>query len=193
MTTFQVACFILLWIVIGAEGVLLMLLYRHVEISYARRRGLGVGTQAPSLTIRDTQGRPRGLSELLAADYTLLVFGSPGCAGCRALLSDHDVRRFLSTRGILGYFLAQRSDLHEDHVVDPSLEIVTVEQRAFNVYAIDETPFAYIVTRTGTIVARGSVGEGLHRLVRLCDSVNQRDRGAAQIPIQVAPMNRSSR
>jgi cytochrome oxidase Cu insertion factor (SCO1/SenC/PrrC family) len=190
MTTLQVAGFILLWIVIAVEGVLLLLLYRHVGLMYGHKEsGLAVDLPAPPLLAQAAQGQRVTLPELLKADYNLLVFGSPGCSGCRALLQDHGVSPFLTARGMAGYFLTDHSEMSTD---DVSLEMLGVDKKAFQNYAINETPFAYIVARGGTIIARGDVGGGLQDLARLCEQAHRHDHSSAQAPIHVSPAHRAS-
>ncbi len=184
MTTLQMVGFVLLWIVIIAEGTLLFLLYRHVGLIYARSSGgLAVGTQAPDLLATGADGRTRSMADLLTADDSILVFGSPTCPGCQALLQDAGLRRFLASRSISGYFLTRSTTRGHSAATSlnysPSLDVLTVNPETFKEYAVTTTPFAYVVTRTGTIVARGAAAEPRH-LRDLCDQARRSDRSATQ-------------
>lgn len=187
MTTLQMVAFVVLWIVIITEGALLFLLYRHVGLLYARRadEGLAAGMQAPPLLARDAQGTGRPLSELLSADLNLLVFGSPTCSGCRALLTDRHMHSFLAGRAIPGYFLLKQSEARQLDRGDTPLAMLTVDEQSFGDYRITLTPFAYIVTRMGTIVAGGPVGGGLRSVTDVCDQALQYHHQSLRAPIQV--------
>ncbi len=189
MTTLLLISFIVLWIVIIGEGILLFQLYRHVALVYAPKgNGLAVGTPAPHLVAYDSVGRKVPLQELLTTDHVVLVFGSPTCAGCRSLLRNRDVRRLLSMRSVPGYFLSTSGGTTADIITSlrsvPSLDVLTIENKALHAYAVASTPFAYVVARTGTISARGLVG-GPEDLVELCDDAYKRDHVAAQPSSQI--------
>ena len=175
MTTPQLAGFILLWISIGVEGVLLFLLYKQVALLYGNKdEGLPVGAQAPPLRVRDVTGKTLALGEMLTSDHNLLVFGSLGCSGCQTLLQDRSVGPLLAEQSVRGYFLLQDSP-EADHGVpllsrpEGSFVVVTTDGETFADYAVRSVPFAYVVTRTSTIVARGPVGGGTHALRSLCE------------------------
>ncbi len=194
MTTLQLASFILLWLVIIVEGALLLLLYRHVGLIYARHySGLAVGTQAPPFLLVTARGVAVTLSEVLTGDYNLLVFGSYDCSGCRTLLLDHNISRFLTARAIPGYFLIKHSDVVAKDVSDPPLVVLTVDKRIFSDYGITATPFAYVVTRAGVVVARSLITEGAQSIELLCDEAHQRTHGSVQVPLQMAPTQQRSR
>jgi len=53
----------------------------------ARPPGLGVGDPAPPFRLRDLDGRPVALAELLAEGPLLLVFGDARCESCDAALA----------------------------------------------------------------------------------------------------------
>jgi len=193
MVTLQMVSFVLLWIVIIAEGILLWSLYRHVGLLYvARTHGLVVGTQAPPVLARDARGDVQALPDLLSADYNLLIFGALSCSGCRALLKDQEVRSFLAARAVPGYFLVKHRDA-ADGVDHPSMDFLAVDEKTFTDYQIAVTPFAYVIDRTGTITVGGPVGGGLPSLIELCEQAYRRGRRPAQVPIQVAPIQHTGR
>ncbi len=198
MTMLQVTSFILLWIVVGAEGVLLFLLYRQAARAYApKHNGLTVGTPAPSLSARNAQGQGLALPDLLQTDYNLLLFGSLDCSGCRNLLLDHGVSRLLASRAMSGYFLdfapGAAADATDSLGVSPSLPVMTIDQDSFVDYAVEEMPFAYILSRSGVVVARASVGEGLQRVTELCDLAHPQDHAPAPSLVPVSSVRRAGR
>jgi len=187
MTMLQFISFVLLWAVLIAEGAALYLLYRHVAIAYAPQKGLAVGTQAPHLRARNAEGRKVSLAELLTADYNLLVFGSPACTNCRTLLLDRGVRQLLIAQSIGGYFLNYADELTSAAIASlgssPSLEIFSIEKNILEDYAVNATPFAYVVTRAGVIGARGHIG-GPHDIEELCEYAMKRDHPVESVQAQ---------
>ncbi len=195
MTALQLTSFILLWLVIAAEGMLLVLLYRHVGRLYAPTpEGLEVGMQAPPLLVRGGQSGKRMLPELLSGDRNLIVFGSPTCPGCQRLLEDQGVARFLTGRGMPGYFL---SDAAEDSTTEPlsmptSLEMLLVDRRAFDDYDVTTTPFAYVLTQTGAIIAQGAV-PGIRPLRKLCEQADRQVHSSVQTSVQASSIQGAGR
>lgn len=87
MTDLQIVAFVLLWIVISAEGVLLFVLYRHVALRETNiKAGLPVGTRAPNFSATNLNHESLKLADLLGQHINLLVFGSLGCQPCHTLL-----------------------------------------------------------------------------------------------------------
>ncbi len=182
MSNTQLISFILLWIVIAAEGILLFLLYRHVGFIYGQQvqnlNGLIKGTQAPSLIAKNLKGKTISLEELLTGNTTFLVFGSSHCSSCRDLLVDPKIERFLETRSIPGYFLvneteSKNGDFTKQYLEQPErpLKILMTTEEAFQNYLIPAMPFAYIVNQKGTILAGGTVGGGVKEFEGLYESV----------------------
>jgi len=199
MTTLQVVSFILLWMAIIAEGVVLVLLYRHVGLLYTRHAddGLAVGTSAPSLIVQATSGATPSLLDLLQDDITLFVFGSPSCTGCRTLLADQTVRTVLTERSVTAYFLLRQSESQATStggsVADMPLIMLTVADGSFEKFHVTSVPFAYAVTRTGTIAASGSVSDGARSLREICDSARRYYREVSQAPIPVISAQQAGR
>lgn len=198
MTTLQVVSFILLWMVIIAEGVLLVLLYRHVGLLYTRHADdrLAVGTSAPSLIVQATSGATPSLLDLLQADITLFVFGSSSCTGCRTLLADQTVRTVLTERSVTAYFLLRQSEQATstgESVADMPLIMLTVADGSFEKFHVTSVPFAYAVTRTGTIAASGTVSDGARSLREICDSARRYYLEVSQKPIPVISVQQAGR
>jgi hypothetical protein len=57
MNEFQTVAFLLLWVVIIVEGILIFFLYRHVGLIYTGKMdGLPVGSKIPSFKAQTTEG-----------------------------------------------------------------------------------------------------------------------------------------
>lgn len=194
MSNLQMVSLILLWLVIVVEGVLLFLLYRHVGLIYGQQLqklvGLAHGTKAPPFTATDSRGRSLILDELLANDYTFLIFGSSHCSSCRNLLADRDVYHFLQSHTTQGYFLVDedsKSLLHHSNGSEKFLEIIAVTAETFKNYLIPATPFAYILNRQGEILAGNTLGGGVQDMTNLfTQATNELEKiQSTHIPLQV--------
>lgn len=169
MSEFQVASFILLWIVILVEGVLLFLLYRHVALqlpmgSIENLAGLAAGSSAPMFAARDKSGNELSLTALLKTEYTLFIFGSFSCSPCRTLVFDQYLHYFLKTNTIQAYFITRATEVEDEtseflDFRENPLKIITVEEKVFEAYLIQVTPFIYILDKTGMIRASTQVDE----------------------------------
>ena len=164
MTDLQMFSFIVLWLVILTEGGLLLLLYRHVGLIYARRRNvLARGVQAPSLNATNLHGTEFGLGDLLVRERNLFIFGSLGCSPCRELLGDMDLRHFFENSSVRGYFLISITEMESEEQayfarnVSGPLEVFLVDAQTFHDYRINATPYLYVLDRSGAIVVNGPV------------------------------------
>jgi len=185
MTTLQIISFVFLWAAVIAEGGLLILLYRHVGFLFTRATGgLEVGTTAPLLLAKNSHDNTLALRDLLQANYTVLVFGSPRCLECRALLRDQNVTRFLAARALSGYFMIEASDAAAaaSLAANASLDVLIAGKGTFKDYNVRSTPFAYVLTQTGEVAARGAVADGLRSIVRLSDQAAQGFTRAESVP-----------
>jgi hypothetical protein len=186
MNELQSIAFVLLWIVLFGEGILLFILYRHVGLVYARRdSGLAVGSQAPLLPAKDVRGKRMALTDLLTAEYNLLVFGSFGCSPCRTLLMDDNISKYLKKHTIPSRFVVSATELGSDAFREfskdhqSSLEVIATESKTFGEYRVNVTPFAYMLDRHGTVVARGSVA-GPGQIMELCARGNKLNDGLTE-------------
>lgn len=177
MTELQLISFILLWLVLIVEGVLLFLLYRHVALLYAGRKaenitGLPTGAQAPGLIVRDLVGSTLHLDTLLEADRTIMIFGSFSCSPCRTILFDQYLQQFLTANSIPAYFITHYSQEADKEIEELSQrprqtpQVVFADEGAFIDYSIKVTPFVYILNRQGIIQASMAV-ENSQELLRL--------------------------
>jgi hypothetical protein len=182
MTNVQLISFILLWIVILIEGVLLVLLYRHVGQIYIRQwSGLPRGSKAPMFSAVDPRGEEVSFEDLLKTSLNLIIFGSFGCSSCHDLLRSDELLRYLATHSIAGYFLTSTSDgkngssqLEMYHSqVDGRLIVLTTSADTFSSFRVRGTPFMYILNRQGMVLAGGAVSEGPVQVVKLLGQLSR--------------------
>jgi hypothetical protein len=182
MTNIQLISFILLWVVILIEGVLLFVLYRHVGLIYLHRwSGLPQGSKAPEFSGLGSQGEKLSFENILVTNLNLLIFGSFGCHSCHNLLQSEELANYLATNSISGYFLisSNKGD-GEDYPlgtykreVDGHLKILTIAPDTFRSYLVRGTPFVYILDPQGMVLAGGAVSEGPDQIVNLLGQVSQ--------------------
>ncbi|MGH2619929.1 MAG: peroxiredoxin family protein [Anaerolineales bacterium] len=178
MTDFQLASFVLLWIVIAIEGVLLLLLYRHTALVLSNRlanskAGLPTGSIAPQFNARDVDGRQQALNTLLASDRTLLLFASANCEGCHGLLNSEELALFLSTNQINSYVLVKTAEANHPNFAalsgrrEGALRTMGVENSVFKEYRVDATPFAYLLDQKGKVLVSSGMVDA-RQLVEAC-------------------------
>ena len=125
--------------------------------------GLAIGTSAPGFTIPDLEGHPHSLDSLRASGKpVLLVFSSPHCASCQALVPKlpsltalhHDAFRII---------LISRGSVQQNlnKVKNPDTLLVLLQQDAEVTEAYDCTsmPAAVVVDADGVIQSQLAVGE----------------------------------
>jgi len=182
MTDFQLISFILLWVVILIEGVLLFLLYRHVGLVYINRwKGLPQGSKAPEFSAFDPQGEKLSFENILMTNLNLLIFGSLSCPSCNNLLQSEELTSYLATNSISGYFLINSDKGNSGSYPietykregEGYLRILTIAADTFRSYLVKGTPFVYILNRQGMVLAGGGVGEGPDQVVKLLGQVSQ--------------------
>jgi|SRR5579862_2700368 len=135
------------------------------------RFGLPVGFEAPSFSLPNLKGGTTGLDDLLALDRpTLLVFMSPWCGPCAALLPrvqqwQQGLREVL-TIGIVSTGPVKQHAAFEEQ----GLENVLLQEKTEvgDLYHISHTPSAVLVSTDGRIASsRGDTEDGIEPLVRL--------------------------
>jgi methylamine dehydrogenase accessory protein MauD len=162
-----------LWIVVLALCAVVLALVRQIGVLHERiapagalmlRRGLKIGEPAPAMTLSDLEGRAVAIGGASARSM-LLVFVSPTCPVCKALLpvlkssrggeggwldivlaSDGDAeeqRRFVATHGLNDF----------PYVVSTPLGIA---------FQVDRLPFAALVDEGGLLRARGLINSREH-------------------------------
>jgi methylamine dehydrogenase accessory protein MauD len=157
--------FIVLWIIVIAEAVLILLLYRQLGILYlgtasgVSRDGLTVGTTAPEFSLPDANGQAHTLSSLRGRNV-LLLFGSTHCDPCRRLLpgleefAGRDGRDFQVLWLNQGTMEETREFLLE---TGTDLTMLTFRDGLNDAYRVRVTPFLYMIDAAGVIKAKGLV------------------------------------
>ena len=125
--------------------------------------GLAIGTPAPGFAIPDLEGRPHSLDSLRASGKpVLLLFSSPHCESCQALvprlpglaaLHEHALRMVLISRGSVQQNLVEK-------VKDRGTLLVLLQQHGEVAEAYDctSTPAAVVVDTDGVIQSQLAVG-----------------------------------
>jgi methylamine dehydrogenase accessory protein MauD len=164
-----------LWVVVLALCAVVLALVRQIGVLHERiapagalmlKRGLKVGEPAPTMTLTALDGRvvPIGTAGTSARSM-LLVFVSPTCPVCKALLPVLKASR-LSEGGWLEIVLAsdgteedQRRFVAAQGLKDFPYVVSTALGLAFQV---DRLPFAALVDEGGLLRARGIINSREH-------------------------------
>jgi len=190
MTEALVISNVVLWILVVALAVVALALVRQIGILHERvapagallgREGPRPGERAPSLEVEDLSGR--GLSiggREPSGSATLLLFVSPSCPVCKALLpaarSLRDaeagaLRLVLASDGPRAEhaaFVAAQGLEHESYVLSSELGLL---------YQVGRLPHAVLLDAEGVVRARGLVNSREH-LESLCEA---KRRGVASV------------
>jgi thiol-disulfide isomerase/thioredoxin len=146
------------------EGVLAEAGYELDALEDEPQLGLAPGTPAPGFELVGTAGEVVALDDLLARRLpVLLLFTSPGCAPCEALLPDvanwQEAHADRLTVAVLEEgetaeirATAERSGL-QDVLADP-------EGRVYHAYDANGTPSAVLVAGDGTVASHLAAGPG---------------------------------
>jgi methylamine dehydrogenase accessory protein MauD len=164
-----------LWVVVLVLCAIVLALVRPIGVLHERiapagalmlKRGLKIGEPAPTMTLTDLDGRtvPIGTASA-SAKSMLLVFVSPTCPVCKALLPVLKSSR-LSEGGWLEIVLASDGDDEEQRrfiaahgLKDFPYVVSTALGMAFQV---DRLPFAALVDEGGFLRARGIINSREH-------------------------------
>jgi len=164
-----------LWVVVLTLCAIVLALVRQIGVLHERiapagalmlKRGLKIGEAAPTMTLTDLDAHviPIGTASA-GAKSMLLVFVSPTCPVCKALLPVLKSSR-LSERGWLEIVLAsdgaeedQRRFIAVHGLKDFPYVVSTALGMAFQV---DRLPFAALVDEAGILRARGIINSREH-------------------------------
>ncbi len=166
---------VVLWVLLVVLAIVVFALVRQLGVLHERitpvgallqARGLNVGEPAPEMTVTDLSGSAHvvgGKSQ--SGRHMLLVFVSPACPVCKALLPVLKSTRLSDARW-LDIVLASDGpeEEHRRYVVAQSLRdfpyVLSAELgRAFQVGSL---PFAAIVDAEGVLRARGLINSREH-------------------------------
>jgi thiol-disulfide isomerase/thioredoxin len=148
---------------------------------------LDIGTPAPKLRLRDAEGSPVEMGDVIAADRpTVFVFVAPGCGPCKALLPRLDQwRSALAERVELVLISApppEGGPTSEAPTWTP-YTVWDIENAATRAYRLPGTPAAVLVDTDGAVASAPAMAseaiEALIRVARRPRLPSQRPRAAA--------------
>jgi methylamine dehydrogenase accessory protein MauD len=166
---------IVLWVTVVALVLVVLALVRQLGILHERiapagalllERGLKVGEAAPVVAVADLDGQSRSIGGPSAdGRSTLLVFVSPTCPVCKALLPVIKTSR-RSERQWLDVVLASdgAEDEHRQFVAAHGLNGIPYVLSAplGMTYQVGRLPFAAVIDSTGILRARGLINSREH-------------------------------
>jgi methylamine dehydrogenase accessory protein MauD len=166
---------VVLWIVVVALALVVFALARQVGVLHERvapagalmlAKGLKVGETAPRVDVPDLSGRPVAVgAPRTDGRTTLLMFVSPTCPVCKALLPVLRASR-RSEQDWLDIVLASDGDVAEQrefvaaHELEPFPFLVSAPLGV--AYQVSRLPFAVLVDADGVLRARGILNSREH-------------------------------
>jgi uncharacterized membrane protein YphA (DoxX/SURF4 family) len=136
-------------------------------------RRLGVGDEAPEFSMADIEGNPVTLASLLAPQRPLvLVFASPICGPCRALIPElvnwnGSLSESLTLTVIESMVPGPEGLAHDMPPIDELLTLYEPGIDIASAYGVAQTPTAIAIDADGRVVAPPAVGSGaIEQLVR---------------------------
>lgn len=164
-----------LWVVVVALALALLAVVRQLGVLHERiapvgalmlANGLKVGESAPRVETRDLEGRSLTLGAARAEERaTLLVFVSPTCPVCKALLPILK-SSLASERGWLDIILASDGEIagqREFVRVQRLGEFPYIVSAPLGIaYQVSRLPFAALIDSQGVLRARGIVNSREH-------------------------------
>ncbi len=164
-----------LWVVVVALALALLAVVRQLGVLHERiapvgalmlANGLKVGESAPRVEARDLEGRSLTLGAARAEERaTLLVFVSPTCPVCKALLPILK-SSLASERGWLDIILASDGEIagqREFVRVQRLGEFPYIVSAPLGIaYQVSRLPFAALIDSQGVLRARGIVNSREH-------------------------------
>jgi methylamine dehydrogenase accessory protein MauD len=166
---------VVLWVLLLVLAAVVLALVRQVGVLHERiapagalmlNRGLTVGEPAPALEVADLDGRAHQVGSTRAdGRSTLLLFVSPSCPVCKALLPAVKSSR-RDERAWMDVILASDGDSQEQRsfVREQGLEGVpyVVSAALGLAYQVSRLPFAALLDERGILRARGLVNSREH-------------------------------
>jgi methylamine dehydrogenase accessory protein MauD len=166
---------VVLWVLVLLLAAVVLALVRQVGVLHERlapagalmlNRGLNVGEAAPAIDVADLDGRNHQVGSARSdGRSTLLLFVSPSCPVCKALLPAVKSSR-RDERSWMDVILASDGDSEEQRafVREQGLEGVpyVVSAALGLAYQVSRLPFAALLDEQGILRARGLVNSREH-------------------------------
>ena len=170
MSAFDVS-YVVLWVVVVVQGVLLLLVYRHFgmmtlgTMEGVQRDGLPIGEDAPALSGVTARGEDV-LWEPSRARPNLVLFATPDCEPCRAVLPY--VNQLAALPGSLDLEIAaivpgprEGAERMEEEYNPRFTCLADDGAGAFDSYRVRVTPFAFVVGEDGRVRSKGLCSDSL--------------------------------
>jgi hypothetical protein len=180
--------YIVLWIVVLFETLVLLLVFREIGLMYMARResfvrdGPTLGAPIPEVEAFTPKGDPRGREDL-RAPVTALVFGAFGCQLCAPVV--HKIERWAAwVPGLTAVLVAERAELRvlPRDVVRLSSEVWVVGKGEVKKrFGVRASPYVVLVDDRGIALAKGIVNHHSD-INRLLSEV--RDRSPRLFPVE---------
>ncbi len=181
--------YIALWAIVFVQGAVIFLLLRQLGVMYlgtaqgVARDGLAPGTKAPDFTVEALDGGSVSLAGFRGLPL-LLVFGSPACAPCKALIPD--LNAFAREReGALRVLFLSRGELEPARAFAAENDVqvavaVHPDESLPEKFKARVTPFAHLIDAEGVVQAKGLANNRQHldmllSAARLGDNTNEAD------------------
>jgi methylamine dehydrogenase accessory protein MauD len=191
MSNVQVGVLASLCVLVIAQGMIIVVMLRHIGVLYERIGPVGalttaspltIGAPAPAFELHDLAGQLIRIGHPGVAGLTaqLLLFVSPSCPICATIISS--VRSFTrAERAYVGVVLASDGTLeeHRAYVARNKLRgLPYVVSAALGVaYGVSKLPYAVAIDREGIVRAKGLINSREH----LESLVNALETGAASL------------
>ena len=170
--SFFLTTYVLLWVLVLAETLLLFVLLRQIGHAYlsqlpiSEREGVSVGKRLPDVSTTTSNGTRTLFSLVAAGPYTAVVLVTPTCPICHeALEALQATTAELPWLG--GTVLVEGRTLDGYSDVGTWADVGTITDKTARQLRVRATPFAFIVDNAAQVVAKGIVNttEDLHRLL----------------------------
>jgi len=189
--SFFTLSYILLWLLVAFESIVLVLVLRELGVIYLGRRdaferdGPDIGKPLPALQAYANGGTPRTLADL-PGDVRALLFGGVGCRLCGPAMEKFE-RWSDRVPGLAAVMLMERSD---DSTMPTAAgtrngqehETWWIQQgEMFRAFGVRVSPYAVLVDAQGDVVSKGLVNHhsDIKRLIKEARDARQRNRVVA--------------
>jgi hypothetical protein len=166
-----VASYVVLWILVALQSVMLFVLLRELGRIFLRnsdsfqRDGIAVGERLPNLIV-DSQAGKVPLTERLGSRYALIVVASPDCSVCPPVIElvEQWQQRIPDLTGLV----LLNSERAGSYAANGGVEtVVSNPTDVTEQLLVRVTPFVYVASGDGLVLAKGLVNDSrqLERLI----------------------------